>query len=143
MPAGTPRTVSLPPDEMIALGKEMIKWVIENDPIHLSEFYFGVKHYEYSKWDAMTQRPEFLPYYQQALAIIGYKYLRKDSPIEPSLKHRWQRVYFKDLKKSEDQDANDASERAKNVASSMPAGTLADLKEAIKQGKIDITQKNT
>ncbi len=106
MPAGRPRTVSLPPDEMIKLGEKMIKWVVENDPVHLSEFYCIHMGYTDSEWDTMHVAPEFFPYYEKALKLVGIKYLRKDTDIEPSLKHRWQRVYFKDLKHLEDDDFN-------------------------------------
>jgi len=103
MPAGRPRTVSLPPNEMILLGDEMIEWVSKNDPVHLSEFYCILKGYTDSEWDTMHVAPEFFPYYERALKIIGIKYLKKDSNIDPGIKQRWQRVYFKDLKREEDE----------------------------------------
>lgn len=112
MPAGRPRTVSLPPDEMIALGKEMIKWVKEKKPIHLSQWYCVEKGYTDKEFETMHVCQEFFPYYEQALKIIGVQYLTKDSPVEPNIKNRWQRVYYKDLKKQEDQDLDDAAIRA-------------------------------
>lgn len=102
-----PRTSSFSEEEFIQLGQEMVNWVIENDPIHLSQWYSGVKKFIYKDWKTFIQRDEFIPYYDQALKIVGLKYLLKDSPIEPSLKQRWQRVYYADLKDQEDQDKKD------------------------------------
>lgn len=104
MPAGRPRTISLSREEMIALGKEMIDFVIRNEPVHLSEFYCINKGFTDKEWDTMHVAPEFFPYYEKALKLVGLKYLKKDSEVEPSLKHRWQRIYFKDLKQLEDDD---------------------------------------
>ena len=106
---GRPRTVSLPPDEMIKLGKEMIEWVTINDPIHLAEWYICEKHITKKEWKAMIQVPEFLSYYEQALFIVGQHYIKKNTEIEPSLKHRWLRIYFADLREQEDEDAKFAS----------------------------------
>lgn len=103
-PGGRPREVSPPYEEMILLGEEMIKWVIENDPYHLSQWYCGEKGIIFSTWETMRKRPEFVTYYEKAMLIIGKKYLAKDSIIEPSLKHRFLRLYFKDLRKQENED---------------------------------------
>lgn len=119
-PGGRPRTTSLPPEEMIKLGEEMIKWVLENDPIHLSQWYCIEKNFTDNEWEAYQQLPEFHPYYKKALKLVGYKYLQKNSDIEPSLKQRWQRVYFKDLRQSEDLDLDQAAERAKAIQKDIP-----------------------
>jgi len=116
MPAGRPRTASLQPDEMISLGEEMLEWVEENEPIHLCEFYTFYKNITDKDWNAMRHAPEFLHYYNSALKKIGMQYLKKDSPIEPSLKQRWARVYFKDLKEQEDADLDAAADRSKKIA---------------------------
>lgn len=104
MPAGRPRTISLPIKQMIEMGEEMVEWVQENDPVHLSEWYCIEKGYTDDEWDTIKTRTEFFPYYKKALKIVGLKYLKRDTDIEPSLKHRWQRVYFKDLKDEEDEE---------------------------------------
>jgi len=110
-----PRTASLEPEEMIKLGEEMIEWVIENKPIHLSMWYTQHKDITDKDWDAMRQIPEFLHYYNKALKLVGYAYLDKDSKVDTRLKDRWQRVYFKDLKKQEDQDASEENKRKMDI----------------------------
>jgi len=117
MPAGRPRTVSLAPEEMIALGEEMLKWVKENNPIHLSMWYSIEKMFTEKEWDTFQQREEFVPYYEKALKLVGYNYLTKGSDVEPSIKQRWQRVYFKDLRKQEDADLeNEIKLKSQEVA---------------------------
>jgi hypothetical protein len=103
---GRPRTVSLSKDEMIALGEEMVKWVAENKPIHLSVWYTQVKDFTDQQWDTFRKNPDFFHYYSKALKLVGYSYLDKDSSVDVRLKDRWQRVYFKDLREQEDLDAD-------------------------------------
>jgi hypothetical protein len=113
MAGGRPRTVSFPEDEMIALGEEMIQWLNDNpDTLHLTQWWSLHKLFTEEEWDAMQQMPEFLPYYKRALHLIGLKYLTKDSKVRDNISPRWQRVYFKDLRKSEDQDLDEAAARA-------------------------------
>ena len=132
MVAGRPRTTSLPPEEMIALGEEMVKWVIENKPIHLSMWYTQLKDFSDKEWNAMRQIPEFLHYYTKALKLVGYSYLDKDSNVDGRLKDRWQRVYFKDLKEQEDQDAQDKVDRESKSLSAAPIySDLVDLQNEI------------
>ena len=103
---GKPRTVSLPPDEMIKLGQEMVKWVKENNPLHLSAWYAIEKDYLESEWETMIRRQEFVGYYEKCLKIIGQKYLDSDSNVREGASQRWQRIYFKDLKRHEDEKAD-------------------------------------
>lgn len=103
MAGGTPRTVSFDRDEMIALGEEMVKWVINKTPLHLSEWYTTEKMYTYNQWKTFIKRPEFIPYYEKALKIVGKQYLDKTSNVREGVSQRWQRVYFCDLKEEEDE----------------------------------------
>lgn len=105
MPAGRPRTISLSPEEMEELGLEMVEWVKKNDPLHLSQWYCIEKGYTDKEWDTMHVCPEFFPYYEQALKIVGLKYLDKNSNVRDGIAHRWMRVYFKDFRDREDEKA--------------------------------------
>ena len=105
MAGGRPRKVSFSPDEMIELGKEMIEWVRHNDPLHLSQWYTIHKGFIYKEWKTFIQRPEFVPYYEVALKMVGMKYLDGESKkIKQGISERWQRVYFRDLCEKEDDD---------------------------------------
>lgn len=102
---GRQRTVSLPPEEMELLGQEMVTWCAENKPLHLSQWWSIHKDISDDDWETMKKRPEFIRYYMKAMRIIGYSYIDKDSKVDVRVKDRWQRVYFKDLAKQEDEDA--------------------------------------
>lgn len=117
-PGGRPRTLTPSDEDLIKLGEEMLEWVDSQENIlHLSEWYTIHKKFTYCQWKAIIQKPQFVPYYDEALRKVGLQYLRKDSPVEPSLKQRWQRVYFKDLKEQEDQDKDDDIKRQSTLAS--------------------------
>ncbi len=99
MAGGRPRTLSKTPEEMIALGEEMVKWVEEHKPLHLSYWYSIEKMILYDEWKAFQQISEFLPYYKKALCIVSKNYI--DGTINSSIAHRFMNVYFKDVKEEE------------------------------------------
>ena len=113
-----PRSVSLSPEEMIALGKEMVKFVNDHTDIqedkkkyeeilHLSEWYTIEKKFTYNEWKSFIQKEEFIPYYEQALKIIAKKYI--NGTINPSIAQRFLRIYFADLKLQENEDLDASS----------------------------------
>ena len=114
MAGGRPRTISLTEKEMEALGREMVSYVKQHIKtiLHLSEWYTIEKGYTYNEWKTFIQRIEFIPYYEQALKIVGLKYVDKKSNVRDSISQRWQRIYFGDLREGEDADA-DANELRK------------------------------
>jgi hypothetical protein len=124
MASGRPRTVSLSDEEMINLGKEMVSYVTKNKKtiLHLCEWYTIEKGFTYNEWKTFIQRPEFVPYYEQALKIVGMKYVDKNSNVRDGISQRWQRVYFGDLKESEDADMDaEAARRASALKSETKA----------------------
>lgn len=128
-----PRTVSFEPDEMEELGKEMLSWVIENKPMHLSQWYSMTKLFTYNQWKSMQLCQEFHPYYECALQIVGLQYLAKDSPIDPGIKQRWQRVYFKDLKQDEDEKIVHQARANAEAKHELEKSEKADIPESLKE----------
>ncbi len=122
MAGGRPRNFNFPTEKMIELGQEMISWIKENEKtvLHLSEWYTIEKGFTYNEWKMFIQREEFFPYYEQALRIVGRKYLDKTSQVRDSISHRWQRIYFKDLREEEDKDKDEDLERKLKIASAIP-----------------------
>lgn len=102
MAGGRPRTVSLPPLEMIELGKEMVEWVKTHKPLHLSHWYLREKMIVYDDWECLCRCPEFLPYYETALSYVSEKYI--DGTIAPAIANRFMRNYFKNVKREEDDE---------------------------------------
>lgn len=140
--AGAPRKTSFSPDEMIALGEEMLEWVVENDPIHLSQWYTIHKGFIYNEWKVFIKCAEFYPYYERALRMVGIKYIDgKSKDIKESLCQRWQRVYFKDLRESEDEDLDRAAQRQKEVNQESGAN-LSEIYDKLKSGELKISQKD-
>ena len=139
MPAGRPRTTSFSEEEMIALGEEMVAFVKKNKKtiLHLSEWYTIEKGFIYREWKTFIQKEEFLPYYEQALKLIGIKYVDKSSNVRDGISNRWQRVYFDDLREKEDIDA-DANELRK--ASSLKGEARALEQE--RQKVLEEVQRN-
>ena len=136
---GRPRVTSFSEEEMIALGKEMVAYVKANQKtiLHLCEWYTIEKGFIYAEWKTFIQKPEFLPYYEQALKIVGLKYVSKNSNVRDSISQRWQRIYFGDLREGEDADA-DANELRK-------AASLKGEARAIEQERqkvLDEVQRN-
>lgn len=112
-----PRQFSFSPEQMIELGKEMVAYVKAHRKtiLHLCEWYTIEKGFTYNEWKNFIQFEEFLPYYEQALKIVGLKYVDKTSNVRESISQRWQRIYFGDLREGEDADA-DANELRKAAA---------------------------
>ncbi len=130
-----PREFSYSKEKMIELGKEMVKYVQDNKKtiLHLCEWYTIEKGYTYNEWKNFIAKEEFFPYYEQALKIVGLKYVAKDSNVRDSISQRWQRIYFGDLREGEDQDANDNELRK--------ASALKGEARAIEQEKIKVIEE--
>ena len=135
MTSGRLRTVSFSDEEMIELGKEMVSYVKKNKKtiLHLSEWYTIEKGFIYREWKTFIQKEEFLPYYEQALKLIGIKYVDKSSNVRDGISNRWQRVYFDDLREKEDIDA-DANELRK-------ASALKGEVRAIEEEKLKVLEE--
>ena len=131
MTAGRPRTISFNEKEMIEMGKDMVAYCLKNKKtiLHLCEYYTIEKGFTYNEWKTFIQKPEFLPYYEQALKIVGLKYVDKNSNVRDGISQRWQRVYFGDLKEHEDSDADAEAARK---ASALKSETQAIEKEKFK-----------
>lgn len=142
MAGGRPRTVSFTEEEMIELGEEMVTFVKKNKKtiLHLSEWYTIEKGFTYNEWKTFIQKEEFLPYYEQALKIVGLKYMDKNSNVRDGISNRWQRVYFGDLKENEDETADaDAARKAsalKSEAKAIEEERLKVLEEVQRNKKV-------
>lgn len=124
MVAGRPRTTSLPKEDMVALGEEMVLWINKNpEVLHLSEWYTIEKNFIYNQWKQFITKEEFHPYYEKALKIVGKKYL--DGTVNASIAQRWLRIYFKDLREQEDKDAQEKVDRENKSILDIPI--LSDI----------------
>ena len=129
MAGGRPRTTSLPKNEMVQLGQEMVAWVRANNPIHLKQWYSLEKRFTYNQWKTMQELPEFLPYYEEALNLVSLNYI--NGTIHPSIAQRWQRIYFKDLKVQEDEDAKFEASLKNAEGDQVPENVLSSLESIL------------
>ncbi len=102
-PIGRPRTVCPDKDDLIQLGKDMLKWVEKNDPLHISKWWRGHLGLSYATFKRMIEKPEFRVYYDMSLGLITDKYL--DGTIAPAIASRFIRHYFHEVKDEEDEEA--------------------------------------
>lgn len=139
MPSGRLRTVSFSDEKMIELGQEMVEFIKKNKKtiLHLCEWYTIEKGFTYNEWKTFIQKEVFLPYYEQALKIVGLKYVDKNTNVRDGISQRWQRVYFGDLKEQEDRDADDNELRK---ASSLKSEARAQEQE--RQKVLEEVQRN-
>lgn len=130
-----PRVFSFSKEKMIELGEEMIAYVKTNKKtiLHLCEWYTIEKGFTYNEWKNFIQKDEFFPYYEQALKIVGLKYVDKNSNVRDGISQRWQRVYFGDLKESEDIDADENELRK--------ARSLKNEAKAIEEEKLKVLEE--
>ena len=132
-PGGRPRTVSLPPEQMIELGEQMIAWVTENNPLHLSQFYSNQMKFTDEAWRVMIECKEFSPYYQQALKLVRQNYI--DGTVNPSIAQRFLRLYFKDLKEEENDTMRFKAQLDKETANAIPESVLEGQRAILDQLK--------
>ena len=88
----------------------------------------------------MICRQEFVGYYEKALKLVGMRYIDGNcKKVKDNICQRWQRVYFKDLRKSEDQDADQDAARTANNNPIDPA--MIDAFTAFMKGMSAIQSK--
>jgi hypothetical protein len=117
---GRPRTSVPERDELIKLGKDLVKWATEPTEelrFHYSQWY--LKHgYVSTDWKHMLEKPEFRIYYEQARDGIARRYI--DGTIHPSLAQRFLRIYMPHVKEEENEtkifESNLKSQEAQNIS---------------------------
>lgn len=106
-PGGRPRSIVPEYDELVELGKDLLKWAkIDKDDdigLHLrwSEWYTS-KGYITHQWDKMLEKPEFRVYYESAQQYLAKRWLTN---MNPSIAHRFIRHYCPEVKKEENEEA--------------------------------------
>lgn len=130
-----PREFSFSKEKMIAMGEEMVAYVRKHKKtiLHLCEWYTIEKGFTYNEWKNFIAKEEFFPYYEQALKIIGLKYVDKNSNVRDKISDRWQRIYFGDLREGEDEDANNNELRK--------AAALKGEARAVEQEKLKVLEE--
>jgi len=126
---GRPRRIPETDDELIMLGQELLEWCEEDPENNLT---FPLFHTSYgilrNEWKCIIQKPVFIPFYEQAQALLGVSFM--NGRINPTISQRFVRKYHPDI-------AEEENETFKLKAGVITAGmTTADLKEQTIQGMI-------
>lgn len=111
---GRPRKVVPEDDELIELGKDLVRWATETTDewrVQYCQWYnshgFLEKH-----WKLMIQKESFRLYYEQARTALSKNYM--NGTINQSIAHRFLRLYCPDVKEEENEfEAYKSSLRAK------------------------------
>ena len=103
---GRPRTTTPPVDQVIELGKELVEWAKSAktkkeklERCRYADWYSLEKGMLRKDWEALTQKPEFLVYYEQTRNVLAKNYI--DGTINPSIAHRFMRHYCPEVKEEE------------------------------------------
>lgn len=107
MPAGCPRTATPTKEEVIELGKDLVRWASEDpeDPKDKRTawcfWYAEVQGMIKSQFSALKQLPEFRHYYEIARSKMAKRLHNEE--LEKGLCHRYLRYYDQDLADAEDE----------------------------------------
>ena len=106
---GRPRSAVPEHDELIELGKDLVEWASDDSPEAKKELrcryceWYCIKHgFTSHQWEKMLEKPEFRGYYEQAQGFLGKKYI--DGSINPSIAHRYLRIYDPSVKREENEE---------------------------------------
>ena len=134
---GRKRTCSPTDEDFHKLGKELIEWAKvddeENPRLQFPEFYSLVKHILREDWKSIIQAPVFLPYYEQAKALLSKRCV--NGMMEKSFGHRFLRLYTPEIVESENAELKYKSDLAVKEAQEQ-AKTLAELAKASENGEL-------
>lgn len=140
MPGGRPRTLEpQSTEELIKLGEELVAWAqVETKPprVRMAQFYSIEKHILRNHWKGILQRPEFLPYYQEAQALLAARVMNTDV-LDKSYGNRFIRLYDRDLTEEENETMRMKAELARNQKDEDDVATARHVAQAIAEAKKD------
>ena len=102
-PVGRPRTTTPNDEELIELGKDLLQWATEETDelrCRFPEWYCLKQGFIKKQWDLMLQKETFRSYYEMAQAALAKRYM--NGTINPSIAHRFLRIYTPEVKDDED-----------------------------------------
>jgi hypothetical protein len=129
---GRPRTRVPEKDELIELGKDLVNWASEKqkkgEPIRVRFCdWYTEKGFVRKQWESFRILPEFVWYYERARSLLALRYV--DGTVNPSIAHRFLRMYDPEVRDEEDQDAKAAELRK---AAALKGETRAAEEEKLK-----------
>lgn len=101
MAGGRPRTVTPEKEELIELGKDLVRWAKEDTEELRCRFcqWYSSRGILSDNWELMVRKTEFVGYYEEARMVLGNRYL--DGSINPSIAHRFLNIYCPEVRQSD------------------------------------------
>lgn len=127
-PIGRPRTQIPEKEEVVELGKDLVKWASEPSelPRTLWSSWYAAKHWFIKKqWEALKVLPEFKCYYEVARALMAQKL--HAGVIEKGLAHRYLGYYDRDVYDYEDKEADKKVARQQKIDDTKIGYSLDDI----------------
>ena len=133
---GRPRTESPSKEELIELGKDLVKWASEKQKkgeairVRFCDWYTE-QGFIRKQWELFKDLPEFSWYYEKARSLMALRYI--DGTVNQSIAHRYLRMYDPEVK-------DDENEKAKFEAE-LRASALKSETQAIEQEKMKVLEE--
>ena len=133
MPAGRPRSAIPEKDELIKLGEDLVAWASEKQEkgeairVRFCDWYTD-RGFIMKQWEHMREKPEFQWFYERARSLLALRYI--DGTVNPSIAHRYLRIYDPEVRNQEDQDA-EANELRKAAALKGEARALEQERQKV------------
>jgi hypothetical protein len=142
---GRPRTAIPQKEELIELGKDLVEWASEKskkgEPIRVRFCdWYTDRGFIRKQWESFCNLPEFSWYYEKARALMAGRYV--DGTVNPSIAHRYLRIYDPEMRDAENQDADDnelrkvaALKRDAEVNAQATAAVLKEIQDSKRELK--------
>lgn len=141
-PGGRPRTVCPEHDELVELGKDLLQWATEETNELRCRFcqWYSLKHMILGRvWDLMIEKAEFHGYYESARAALAQRYM--NGAVNPSIAHRFVRIYMPEVKRDEEEKARFEAELKAKVEESPVDAMIAEQQSAL-MNQISVLQES-
>ena len=117
---GSPRRVCPPDEELIELGQDLVKWATEETDelrCRFPQWYCLKQGIQRDHWDLIIAKPEFKGYYEKARVALSRRFI--DGSVNPSIAHRFLRIYAPEVREEEESTADREAVRSKEIASAV------------------------
>lgn len=132
---GRPRTLLPKDDEEIhRLGEELVAWAVDNpkkEKYHLTQWFLMEKMFSPNLFHVLEHNEIFIPYLKIAKAHLSFQYV--NGTINPSIAHRFMRLYFDDVKKDENDLIAYKAEVARKNQEDSHNDLIQKLSEALRE----------
>lgn len=131
MTSGRLRTICPEDDELIELGKDLVRWATEETDEFRCRFcqWYSPRGILDKVWKLMVIKEVFCPYYEEARQALSRRFL--DGTVNPSIAHRFMRIYCPEVKEEENEKTLFDARAAKEAAGDTVDAVIAEQQSAL------------